>query len=126
MKTTPVVKMEFESILGRPYMGLVEISDQQQRTIESQYKAYQDAEEGLTKRLKLRDDAAAKLIKTLDGIGVRPVREEKLPPEKLARIRAWAARNGHNVGPRSRIPYVVKAAYDKAAAAGELQESEKI
>ncbi|MFF3555383.1 histone-like nucleoid-structuring protein Lsr2 [Streptomyces tsukubensis] len=126
MKTTPVVKMEFESILGRPYMGLVEITDQKHRAVETQYRAYKDAEEALAKRLKARDDAAAKLIRTLNEIGVHPVRDEKLPPEKLAKIRQWANRNGHEVKPKSRIPVVVKAAYDKAAAAGELQPDERI
>ncbi|MEU3599613.1 histone-like nucleoid-structuring protein Lsr2 [Streptomyces sp. NPDC006798] len=126
MKLTPVIKMEFVSVLGHPYRGLVEIDEEQQRTVEKLFKTYEAAEKNLAEATSKRDEAAAQLIEALGEIGVRPVAEPKTSPADREKIRLWASRNGHEVNPKARIPNIVRAAYENAAAAGKLKDDEKI
>ncbi|MEU9603656.1 histone-like nucleoid-structuring protein Lsr2 [Streptomyces sp. NPDC048057] len=126
MKLTPVIKMEFASVLGRPYVGLVEIDEEQQRTVEKLFEAYEAAERDLAEAASKREEAAAGLITVLEGIGVRPAEEPKTTPADRDKIRLWAERAGHKVAPRARIPNAVRAAYDKAALAGKLKDDEKV
>ncbi len=56
--------------------------------------------------------AAARKVSSRGGRGSGTTQRSN--PDELAKIREWAAANGHDVAPRGRISQAVKAAYDAA------------
>ncbi|TCU42687.1 Lsr2 protein [Curtobacterium sp. PhB42] len=59
--------------------------------------------------------AAAREVSSRGGRGGRGFgTTQRSSPDELAKIREWAAANGHEVAPRGRISQAVKDAYDAA------------
>lgn len=129
LKTSKVTLVE-TSVEGVDYSGGVELTPAKMKSLESDAAAYEKSvkehEEGVAKLKKAREEAAAKLIASLEAAGVKPVTPVKLGTEELKKIRLWASRNGKEINPKARIPGAIRAAYDKAAAEGQLQDDEKI